>query len=306
MTDRETLFKSGFVSIVGRPNVGKSTLLNALLGRKISIVSSVPQTTRHQIRGVLNLDQAQIVFVDTPGIHSYKKHLVTHLNVVAKKSVSGIEALLYVVDVSRPIGKEEKALMNFVAGSRLPVIMALNKTDLGPGLINEYMSAWKQFLTDSGFDEDPVKYFIPVSALTGKSLKQLITALLEVLPVQPAFYGKDDVTDFPLTFRIADVIREKLFVNLREELPHSLAVEIEKVEEKEKVTVVYALIYVSHVSQKKIVVGNKGALLKEVGTAARKDLQDIFKKKVFLDLRVKVVRDWQNKPRILQELGYTE
>ncbi len=298
-------FRSGFVAIVGRPNVGKSTLLNALLGKKISIVSSVPQTTRHQIRGILNLPRAQVVFVDTPGIHSYKKKLVTHLNVIAKKSVEGIEILLYLVDVTRPIGREEQNLMRFVAHSRCPVVMALNKIDRGPGTLNEYIQAWQQFISREDIP-DPVRYYLPVSAVTGKNLDQLVEVLVELLPEQPPFYGQEDDTDFPLTFRVADCVREKLFLKLKEELPHSVAVEVEEIEDKEKVKVVYVTIYVNRISQKKIIIGDKGRLIKEIGSEARPELEQLFNKKVYLDIKVKVVSDWQNKPRILQELGYTE
>lgn len=284
--------------------MGKSTLLNTLLGQKISIISGVPQTTRHQIRGILNVANAQIVFVDTPGIHSFKKKLASRLNVIAKKSVSGIDLVLYIVDVSRSIGKEEYVLMRFVAQSKVPVIMVLNKIDLGVGFLNEYIERWEAFLQERNIDKNPVKYYIPVSAKTGKNTQSVSDAIVQLLPLHPPFYGPEEVTDFPLNYRVADIVREKLFLNLKEELPHSVAVEIKQIDEKDTRVVVYASIYVNRASQKKIIIGKGGAMIKDIGIAARGELQELFKRKVYLDLRVKVVRDWQNKPRILQELGY--
>ena len=297
-------FKSGFVAILGRPNVGKSTLLNALIGSKISIVSTIPQTTRHQVRAVLTLDNAQIVFVDTPGIHSFKKMLVAHLNKIAKSSVEGIELIVYVVDVTRSIGREERAIMEFIARSKKKGIMLLNKMDLGKDFLSQYIEAWKSLLHARHVEEDPFAYYIPISAKTGKNLDKVKESIVELLPYQHPFYDKEDITDFPLTFRVADVIREKLFIILTEELPHSLAVEVKDITHKENVVYIRAIVYINRVSQKKIVIGHKGAIIKRVGIEARQDLETIFARKVYLDVTVKVLKDWQNKARILKELGY--
>jgi len=297
----EDNFRCGFVAILGRPNVGKSTLLNALIGNKISIISSIPQTTRHQIRGILNLENAQIIFVDTPGIHSFKDELTSHLNLVAKKSIEGCDLLLYVTDISRSIGREEETIMNLLASQKIKVIMVLNKIDLGINFINDYINLWKEKTKDK---EDPLVYYLPTSAKTGKNVDKLKEVIVESLPKQVPFYDKDTLTDFPLKFRISDIIREKLFLNLKKELPHFLAVEVEEIMEKENVFYIRVNIYVNRVSQKKIVIGERGELLKNIGKEARIEIEQILKKKVYLDIWVKVLEDWQKKTRILKELGY--
>ncbi|MCK9613920.1 MAG: GTPase Era [Candidatus Omnitrophica bacterium] len=359
-------FKSGFVAIMGRPNVGKSTMLNALLKTKISIVSPIPQTTRHQIKGILNLKAAQVVFVDTPGIHSFKDNLATQLNTIAKQSIEGCDLILYVVDISRVFGKEELEIVNFLTQQNIKTIMVLNKLDLGTKALNEYIDCWRKIISNKGIKDDPLVYYLPISAKLNKNIDVLRDVIVENLPGQVPFYDNKTLTDFPLKFRIADIVREKLFLVLAKELPHSLAVEVRaikdmpqggKIEETEETyeaggevgieeeieddlqeapeeeeieaegieesedSLLSALsvpqglaktgfvhvrvnIYVNRPSQKKIVIGAKGELLKEIGREARKEIEAIFNKKVFLDIWVTVLRDWQDKPRILQELGY--
>lgn len=304
MKKKEDITRSGFVAIIGRPNVGKSTLLNSLLGNKISIISPVPQTTRHQIKGILNLENAQIVFVDTPGIHAFKDSLVSHLNIIAKKSIEDCDLLLYVADISRIIGREEYTIMDFLSAQKIRMIMVLNKMDLGAGYINDYIEALKERIEEKNIQSDQLIYYLPLSAKTGKNIDTLKRIIVENLPQQPPFYDQNTPTDFPLQFRIADAIREKLFLRLKEELPHSLAVQIEEMLDKEKIYYVKANIYVNRASQKAIVIGKRASLLKEVGTEARKDIESIISKKVYLDIVVKVLKDWQNSPRILRELGY--
>lgn len=299
----EDNFKSGFVAIIGRPNVGKSTTLNSLVGDKISIVSPIPQTTRYQIRGILNLENAQAVFVDTPGVHSFNDKLAKHLNVIAKSSLEGCDIIVYVVDVSRQPGDEEDDVMNFLLSQKMKIIIALNKMDLARVFVDDYVALWKEKISAKKID-DPVISYLPLSAKTGKNIDTLRKLIIENLPPQPPFYDNKNVTDFPLKYRIADEVREKLFLQLKNELPHSLAVEVEEIKEKAKITYIRVLIYVNRPSQKKIVVGKQGAILKEVGQAARIDIEKILGRKVFLDIWVKIVEDWQNKPRILQELGY--
>ncbi|UCD15622.1 MAG: GTPase Era [Candidatus Omnitrophota bacterium] len=296
---KTTAFKSGFVAMLGRPNVGKSTLLNALLGSKISIVSPVPQTTRHKIKGILNLENAQVVFVDTPGLHSFRDSLVRHLNTLAKQALVDCDLILYVVDICRPIGKEEEAVMEILARQKVKIIMVLNKRDLGEKFINDYIGFWEKKIKKA-----PLVYYVPVSAKTGKNVDMLRNVIVRNLPQNPAFYDKDTVTDFPVKFRIADIVREKLFLNLGEELPHSLAVEVQHIEKKKRIVHVLVNIYINRSSQKKIVVGKRGEVLKIIGVAARPQIEEIFNKKVYLGLWVKVVSDWQKRPRILQELGY--
>ncbi|MDD4955081.1 MAG: GTPase Era [Candidatus Omnitrophica bacterium] len=362
----EENFKSGFVAILGRPNVGKSTMLNALLKTKISIVSPIPQTTRHQIKGILNLKDAQIVFVDTPGIHSFKDNLAAQLNTIAKQSVEGCDLILYVVDISRSLGKEELEIMNFLIRQNIKTIMVLNKLDLGTQVLNEYVDCWRRIGESAKIKNDPLIYYLPISARMNKNIEVLRDVIVENLPNQVPFYDDKTLTDFPLKFRIADIVREKLFAVLTKELPHSLAVEVEKVKdmpqggkieeaedetteekieeetaeeaegedfedveelEEETESEVYESpllssssvpedlpktgflyvkvnIYVNRPSQKRIVIGTGGKLMKEVGKLAREEIEAIFGKRVFLDIWVSVLKDWQNKPRILQELGY--
>jgi GTPase len=297
-------FKSGFVALLGRPNVGKSTLLNALLGSKISIISSVPQTTRHQIRGVLHLDKSQIVFVDTPGIHTFSHKLAVHLNSVARKTLEDIELILYVIDISRRMGKEEDNIMKLLAGQKVPIIVAFNKVDKGSRNLGQYMDAWQGWLQKEKIVKDPVCSYLPISALEKTNLEKLKELIVEELPEGPPFYTQDMITDFPQKLRAADIVREKLFSCLNEEVPHSLAVEVEEIEDKENVVCIYSNIYVNRTSQRQIILGKKGEFIKAVGIAARKDLEEMFKKKVFLQLHVKVMKDWQKRPRILRELGY--
>jgi GTP-binding protein Era len=298
-------FKSGFVVFLGRPNVGKSTILNALVANKVSIVSPIPQTTRHQIKGILNLENAQVVFLDTPGVHSFKDELAAHLNTVAKKSLDGCDVLLYVVDVSRRLGKEERVIAKIVQAQNIKVIVVFNKMDLGNKYLNDYVKFCEQMFQG----KESKVYYIPLSAKTGRNIDELRDLIVESLPYAEPYYDKDTLTDFPLKFRIADVVREKLCLNLEREVPHSVAVEVESIEERktrkdEDIVDVRINIYVTRQSQKKIVIGSKGIVLKEVGRSARPEIEAICGKKVFLDIWVKVLKDWQQKPRVLKELGY--
>ena len=297
--------KCGFVAILGRPNVGKSTLLNALLKEKISIVSSVPQTTRFRIRGILNLENAQIIFIDTPGLHLFKDDLALYLNNIAKKSVEDTDLILYLVDVTRSIGNEEMVIMNFLLNyNHLPMIMGLNKIDLGTDFLNHYIERWEALLKEKK-KENPVKFYIPLSAKKGKNLDKLTEAIVDLLPERDfLFYPEKETTDFPLSFRISEIIREKLLLFLKEELPHSCAVIVEEMEEKENIVYIYASILVNRTSQKKIIIGKGGSFIKKIGIEARKDLEILLKRKVYLELYVKVVKDWQKRPRILKEIGY--
>ncbi len=295
-------FKSGFIAVLGRPNVGKSSLVNALIGSKISIISPIPQTTRHQIKAILNTKDAQLVFVDTPGVHSFRDKLTSHLNVVAKNSIEGCDLILYVVDVVRKIGKEEEKIIDIVVNSKVKTIMVLNKVDLGIKYLNDYVDLWRQ--RSEAEPKENLLYYMPTSAIKGTNIDELRKILIEYTPTAHPFYEKDATTDFPLKFRIADIIREKLFLTLKKEIPHSLAVEVESIENRKRKKYIVVNIYVQRPSQKKIVVGRKGEKLKEIGSLARGEIEDIFNKKVFLDIWVKVFSDWQKSPRVLKELGY--
>jgi len=294
-------FKSGFVTILGRPNVGKSTLLNALIDNKVSIISPIPQTTRHQIKGILNLENAQVVFVDTPGIHSFEDKLASHLNTVARRALEGCDLVIYVVDISRRPGKEEEELMRLITGQKVKTIMVLNKVDLGLKYLNAYIDLWAERVEGK---RNPLIYYMPLSAKTGKDVDKLKDSILESLPEDHPYYDTNSLTDFPPKFRVADIIREKLFLQLKKELPHSIAVEIEEINNKKKIVSIKANIYVKRNSQKRIVIGKAGVVLKEVGSRSRPEIEKIYNKKVFLDIWVKVLEDWQDRPRILKELGY--
>ncbi|OQX82037.1 MAG: GTPase Era [Candidatus Omnitrophica bacterium 4484_70.1] len=297
--------RCGFVTLMGRPNVGKSTLINTLLREKVSIVSSVPQTTRFRIRGILTTDSFQIVFVDTPGLHLFKDSLASYLNNIAKKGIEDTDVILYLVDVTRSVGKEEMEIMKFLLKcSCSPIIMGLNKIDLGYDFLNQYIKIWEE-LVEENKKVNPVKFYIPISAKTGKNLDRLINTLVDFLPQQEfLFYPQKETTDFPLNFRISEVIREKLLYSLKEEIPHQCAVVVDEVREKEKITYIHAYIYVNRVSQKKIIIGKDASFIKKIGVEARADLESLLRKKVYLELEVKVIKDWQKKIRILKELGY--
>jgi len=290
---------------MGRPNVGKSTLINTLLREKVSIVSSVPQTTRFRIRGILTTDSFQIVFVDTPGLHLFKDSLASYLNNIAKKGIEDADVILYLVDVTRSVGKEELEIMKFLLNcSCSPIIMGLNKIDLGYDFLNQYIKIWEE-LVEENKKVNPIKFYIPISAKTGKNLDRLINTLVDFLPQQEfLFYPQKETTDFPLNFRISEVIREKLLYSLKEEIPHQCAVVVDEVREKEKITYIHAYIYVNRVSQKKIIIGKDASFIKKIGVEARADLESLLRKKVYLELDVKVIKDWQKKIRILKELGY--
>ena len=296
--------KTGFVALTGRPNVGKSTLMNALIGKKVSIISHIPQTTRHLIRGIFNATDAQIVFVDGPGVHSFREPLAQHLNVIAKKSLKDTDLILYVADVSRRPAAEEERIVDNILSARTNVIMALNKIDKHTTFINEYIKFWQYRESRIKGRKSKLLYYIPVSAKTGENLKDLLEAIKENLAFGHPFYDRETVTDFPLKLRVADIIREKLFLKLKEEIPHSVAVEIKDIEDKDKIIYIEANIYVNRATQKRIVIGKGGELIRDVGIASRMELEDIFGKKVYLDTRVKVIADWQKRMRILKELGY--
>lgn len=284
--------------------MGKSTLLNALIGSKISIISPIPQTTRHNIKGVLNLKDAQIVFIDTPGMHSFKDKLAGHFNARAKHALIDCDLILYVVDVSRGIGAEEEKLVEVLAYQKAKIIMVLNKLDLGQGYLKDYIDFWENKVKTNAMRKKSLAYYLPVSAKMEKNMAELKDVIVENLPESEPFYDQNTVTDFPVKFRVADIVREKLFLSLKNELPHSIAVEVDNIEDKDRIVSVLVNIYVNRNSQKKIVVGKHGEILKNVGVAARPEIEEIFGKRVYLDLWVKVLGNWQDKPRILQELGY--
>lgn len=303
MTDIKT--KSGMVSIVGRPNVGKSTLLNTILGEKVTIVSKIPQTTRNQIRGIYSDERGQIVFVDTPGIHRGKDKLDQVMNQTSSGLIDDTDVLIYLVDVSRRVGTEEKIVAQKVYASKVPVILVLNKIDLGANRIPEYIEHWEEIIGKPVNDLDNFT-FLPLSAERKDNLDQLLEILFDYLPEGPPLYPTDVVTDIPQRLAISDIIREKFLIIMREEVPHSINVVIETIQPRSKKTIyISALVIVERQTHKEIVIGKNGKILKQVGTQAREELQQLLEAKVFLDLHVKVQERWRDDLTILKEFGYS-
>jgi GTP-binding protein Era len=291
-------FRSGFVAVVGRPNVGKSTLVNSLVGRKVAIVSDKPQTTRHDARAVLTTDGYQIVFTDTPGFHKPRTLLGTRLNELVGAATQGVDAIVMVVDAKDGIGRGDAFVYERrVRPVGVPAFCAVNKLDL---LRNREEVPQLQAAADLGDFEE----IVPVSAKTARGVGMLRDLLLEHLPEGPAYYPDDEFTDQPLEIRLAEIVREKALAVTRQEVPHSIAVMVEELEEAEGLTTVHMSLIVERDSQKGIVIGKGGETLKTIGTRAREEMELVLGRKVFLDLRVKVLKEWQRDPKALQRLGF--
>jgi GTP-binding protein Era len=291
-------FKSGFVGIIGRPNVGKSTLMNYLVGQKIAITSPVSQTTRNRLRGILTTPEAQIIFVDTPGIHKPHHELGKVLVQNAKGAIDSVDLILFVVDSSSEAGGGDRFIFELLEKTKTPVVLGLNKSDQQP---DDFAAL------DRSYQELAASYHYPIikfSALTGEGLESLQTVLIEYLDPGPYYYPPDLVTDQPERFIMGELIREQILILTRQEIPHSVAIAIEKVEEKPDITDVYATINVERDSQKGILIGKKGSMLKEIGTQAREQIQKLIAGKVYLELFVKVQPKWRQSRLRLAELGY--
>ena len=293
------------VAIVGRPNVGKSTLLNAILGEKVSIVSDVPQTTRYQIRGVHTDERGQIVFIDTPGIHAGRDKLDKYMDRASLGSIDSVDAVIHMVDASEKTGLEEKHVISRLQKCGKPIIVGLNKIDITKGkFVPEYIQLWEE-VRGVPISEMKDLVLLPLSALKGTNVKKLIDLLFEQMPQGPFLYPEDTITDFPKRMAMADLIREKLFLLMREEIPHSIAVIIEGVQPKRgNVLHIRAAILVERESQKEIVIGKAGAILKQVGSQARKDLEELVGGKVFLELFVKARSNWREDYSTLEDMGF--
>jgi len=310
-------FKSGFCSIVGRPNVGKSTLLNAFVEAKLAIMSDKPQTTRNRILGVYNRPGAQVVFLDTPGIHKPHHRLGQFMNKVAIGTIPEVDVVLFVVDGSDPKpGDGDKYVAEVVAQSGAPVILVVNKMDKVKRE-NWYpvLDAYKALAEPANRADQPradartIEWLdvIPVSAAANKNVDELLDLVVSRMEEGPQYYPEDTVTDQPERFVIAEFIREKILHLTREEIPHSVAIEIEQMEPRANGTVyVAASIYVERESQKGIIIGKRGTMLKEIGARARTDIEELLGSKIFLELFVKVREDWRNKESVLRSLGYRE
>jgi GTP-binding protein Era len=289
--------KSGFVAVVGRPNVGKSSIINALVGRKVTIVSDKPQTTRYRIRAIINRDEGQIVFVDTPGFHKPVDSLGDYLNSQVINILDEVDLILFVIDVAAGFGKGDEFLSGYLREAKPPKILVANKIDAADPLVVE--DSIKAANVCCGFVET-----VKTSAVTGEGLEDLVKVIFKFLPEGPRFYPEDMVTDIPLEYSLAEIIREKILHKTYEEVPHAVAVEVEEIEEvKEKNLVkIFATIYVSKDSQKGIIIGKDGRMLKEIGTDARLEMEELLKKKVFLKLQVKVKKDWRKKEQAVRML----
>ena len=293
-------FKSGFVAIVGRPNVGKSTFMNYVLGQKIAIMSDKAQTTRNKIQGVYTKDNAQIVFLDTPGIHKPKHELGEFMVKSAYSALKEVDAVLFMVNVSEKRGPGDDFIIEKLKGIKTPIFLVLNKIDLvTPEVLLERVESYKDALDFAGV--------FPISVLQGNNVNELMEVLIEALPEGPQYYPADQITDHPEYFVVSELIREKILQLTQEEIPHSVAVTVDKMQKDEFDKVhVYANIIVERKSQKGIIIGKGGRLLKEIGTRARRDIQQLLGNKVYLELWVKVEKDWRKRKSNLQEYGYRE
>lgn len=281
--------KSGFSAIIGRPNAGKSTLLNEILGQKIAITTDKAQTTRRQIRGILTTEEGQIVFIDTPGIYKPFDKLGELLLDESKLAIPDSDVILFLVDVCEPLGKGDRWIIKNILDTKTPVILVLNKIDK----ISEEKSAKNISTYLSAFENKPEA--IKISAKTGKNVSKLIQKIFELLPQGAAMYDADTVSDETMRSVSAEIIREKILVNTSDEIPHAVAVFIESYREDETIDRISATICCEHESQKGIIIGKGGALLKKIGTQARIELEEIAQKKVFLELHVKVEKNWRKK-----------
>lgn len=291
--------RSGFVGIIGRPNVGKSTLINSIVGRKVAITTSKPQTTRNIIQGIYNDDESQIVFVDTPGIHKPNDKLGQTLNKQAYYSIEDTDIILFLIDAKDGLGKGDMFVIDKLKEITKPVILIINKIDtLTRDEIFHKILEYKDLYE---FTE-----IIPLSALKNKNIDELIKTVKKYLPDEIRYYGEDDVTNKSLEFLMAEIVREKVFNLTEQEVPHSLTCVTEMVEVGKTGYTVYVNIIVDRESLKKIIIGASGTKIKEIGIRARKDLEQLLGKSVYLELKVKTVKNWRDKEKYLQEYGFKD
>lgn len=291
-------FRSGFVAIIGRPNVGKSTLLNRLVGQKIAIMSDKAQTTRNKIQGVYTREDAQIIFIDTPGIHKPKHALGEFMVKTAYSSLQGVDAVLVVVNANEKIGPGDRFVIDKIKNIEVPVFLLINKIDLLTG--DELLPVIDSFSQEFDFDQ-----IFPISATEGDNVPKMLETLIDILPEGPQYYPTDQIMDHPEYFLVAELIREKILHLTREEIPHSVAVQVHSMQRNEDDKVeVQASIIVERKSQKGIIIGAQGSMIKKIGQLARRDIEHLLGDKIYLDLWVKVQKDWRDRPSHLSDFGY--
>lgn len=292
-------FKSGFVTLIGRPNVGKSTLMNCIIGQKIAITSNKPQTTRNRIQTVYTSEEGQIVFMDTPGIHKAKNKLGDYMVTVAEKTLSEVDVILWLVEPSNFIGAGERHIIEQLKKGKTPVILVINKIDtVKKEQLLEYIDTYRK---EYDFAE-----IVPVSALKAENIKELLKCIMKYLPYGPAFYDEDTVTDQPVRQIVAELIREKTLRLLSDEIPHGVAVSIEGMKYKKNIVDIEATIFCERDSHKGIIIGKNGAMLKKIGSMARRDIEELLEKQANLQLWVKVKKDWRDSDFLLKNFGYQE
>lgn len=290
-------FKAGFVALVGRPNVGKSTLLNSLVEHKIAITTPKPQTTRDNIRGILTTEDAQIIFVDTPGIHKSKQKLSAQMVKRAYEAISDVDVIMLLVDASKPFSKGDALVLDSIKDINKPKFLIVNKVDkITKQELLEYLS---NNIDESLFDE-----IIPVSALKEKNLQELIETVKQYLPEDVQYYPTDMISDYPESFIISEIVREKVLLNTEEEIPHSVAVQVEEITRKPNVLYIRCAIVVEKQSQKGIIIGKNGRMIKKIASDSRAELEERFDSKVYLETFVRVEDDWRNRQSQLKEFGY--
>ncbi len=296
MEKNKCMHKSGFVNIVGNPNVGKSTLMNALVGEKLSIITSKAQTTRHRILGIVNGEDFQIVYSDTPGVLKPNYRLQESMLKFSRSALADADVLLYVTDVTDNHDRNED-FVEKVSQNAAPTILVINKIDLiNQEKLEELVAKWQTIL--------PKAEIFPISATEKFNIAPLLNRIKELLPESPPFFDKDQLTDKPARFFVTEIIREKILLNYDKEIPYSVEVEVEEFKEEEKLIRINAVIYVERDSQKGIIIGKGGKSIKKVGSDARKDIEAFFEKQVYLELFVKVEKDWRNKDIKLRNFGY--
>ena len=291
--------KSGFVGLIGRPNVGKSTLINNIIGTKIAIISNKPQTTRNIIQGIYNDEDSQIVFVDTPGIHKPNHKLGQYLNKQAYYSIDDVDVIMMLTDVSEPLGAGDKYVIEKLKEVNKPVILILNKIDKIPR--EKILTKIVEYKDLYNFSE-----IIPISALTSINVDDVIKTCKKYLPESVKFFDDDTITNKSNKILISEMIREKIFLLTEEEVPHSTSCYIEKIEKSKNSLNIIATIVVDRDSLKRIIIGKQGAMIKKIGTMARYDIEQLLKKKVYLDLHVRTIEKWRDKEKYLLEFGYNE